>query len=106
MLSKFSWLLNSSFSFSLKDTTKIIKLNIIIRADKKLRFMPKLWSKKEKVKININDLKNTWNLKTAIIEKECVRSLKNDIFDGPKYLAPRSDSISFKLFRCFFTDPE
>ena len=77
----------------------------MIKADKNFRLMTRLWSKKDKIEININDLKNTWNLKTAIIEKECVRSFKNDIFDGPKYLAPLSDSISFKSFKCFFTDP-
>ena len=34
-------------------------LNITINIDKKLKFVPKLKSRNEKIKININDLKNT-----------------------------------------------
>ena len=81
-------------------------LNITINIDNKLKFVPKLKSRDEKIIININDLKNTWNLKTAIIENECIRSFKNDIFDGPKYLVPLSESISLKYSKFFLTDPE
>ena len=52
------------------------------------------------------DLKNTVYLKTAIIEKEWITSLKRDIFDGPKYLKPLIDSISLNVFKLFFTVPE
>ena len=45
-------------------------------------------------------------LKTAIIENECIARLKSDIFEGPKYLRPLIESISFRFVRCFFTDPE
>ena len=34
-------------------------LNIIINIDKKFKLIPKLKSRNEKIKININDLKNT-----------------------------------------------
>ena len=56
--------------------------------------------------INNADLKKIIFLKTAIIAKEWITSLYNDIFDGPKYLSPLIDSISFKLLICFFKDPE
>ena len=54
----------------------------------------------------IADLKKTWFLKTAIIENEWINNLNNDIFDGPKYLNPLIESISFKLLICFDKDPE
>ena len=50
-------------------------LNITINIDNKLKFVPKLKSRDERIKININDLKNTWNLKTAIIENEWTSTL-------------------------------
>ena len=56
--------------------------------------------------INKIDLINTWYLNTAIIENECIISLNRDIFEGPKYLLPRIESISFKTRKFFFTDPE
>ena len=51
------------------------------------------------------DLKNTWYLKTAIIEKECMRSLNNDILEGPKYLVPLVDLISLSDFIFFLPYP-
>ena len=55
--------------------------------------------------INV-DLKNTLYLKTAIIEKEWIKSLKMDIWDGPKYLKPLLEFISPNSFINFFTVPE
>ena len=52
------------------------------------------------------DLKKTVYLKTAIIENECIIRLKRDIFDGPKYLRPLIDSVSFRCLIFFFTVPE
>ena len=52
------------------------------------------------------DLKKTVYLKTAIIENECTIRLKRDIFEGPKYLNPLIELISFKFVIFFFTDPE
>ena len=52
------------------------------------------------------DRKNTWVLKTAIIENEWIISFKNDILDGPKYLTPLIEFISFKILISFFNVPE
>ena len=52
------------------------------------------------------DLKKTWYLKTAIIEKEWIKSFKSDIWDGPKYLNPLVELISLKDFKSFLTLPE
>ena len=56
--------------------------------------------------INKIDLTNTWALKTAIIEKECINNLYKDIFDGPWYLFPLIESISENFLMYFFTVPE
>jgi len=56
--------------------------------------------------IKNDDLKKTVYLKTAIIENECIIRLKRDIFDGPKYLRPLIDSVSFRFLIFFFTVPE
>ena len=52
------------------------------------------------------DLKKTWYLKTAIIEKEWIKSFKRDIWEGPKYLKPLIEFISLSCFKFFFTVPE
>tara|TARA_Y100000768_G_scaffold47358_1_gene30923 strand:+ start:710 stop:991 length:282 start_codon:yes stop_codon:yes gene_type:complete len=91
---------------SLNDTTKIIKLNKAKMINKKGNFIKKILLRKEVAKIKIIDLNSTVYLNTAIIENECMRSLNKDILDGPKYLNPLIDSISFKFFRYFFTVPE
>ena len=44
--------------------------------------------------------------KTAIIEKECITRFNKDILEGPKYLVPRIESISFNFFKCLLTEPE
>ena len=62
--------------------------------------------KKESIIIKKLDLKKTWYLKTAIIEKECIARFSKDIFDGPKYRTPRIEFISFKTFKFFVTEPE
>ena len=51
-------------------------------------------SEVDKIVERIIDLKKTWYLKTAIIEKECINNLNKDIFEGPKYLVPLIESIS------------
>ena len=56
-----------------------------------------------KIKINIIDLKYTFFLNTAIIDSEWINNLNKDIFDGPKYRAPRIDFISLK-FSTFFLE--
>ena len=57
--------------------------------------------------INIKvDLKNTLYLKTAIIDSEWIISLNRDIWDGPKYLNPLIELISFKDSMFFLTLPE
>jgi hypothetical protein len=62
--------------------------------------------KKDRIIIKKLDLKKTWYLKTAIIEKECITRLNNDIFEGPKYLIPLVEFISFNFFIFFLTEPE
>ena len=62
--------------------------------------------KYDKKNIAIEDLKKTFFLNTAIIEKEWIIRLKSDILEGPKYLKPRIELIEFKLGICFFSDPE
>ena len=53
--------------------------------------LPKYGLIKAKIIIRKVDLKKTWYLKTAIIEKEWIKSLKSDIWDGPKYLKPLTE---------------
>ena len=48
---------------------------------------------------------NTVLLKTAIIEKECNKSLKKFIFEGPKYLFPLIEGIDILSLIIFVTDP-
>ena len=48
-----------------------------------------------------SDLKNTWYLKTAIIENEWINNLNIDICDGPKYLNPRKEFTSLSFFKFF-----
>ena len=67
---------------------------------------PKYLNKKDNPIIIKVDLKKTEYLKTEIIEKECITRFNMLIFDGPKYLKPRMDSISLYFLRCFFTAPE
>ena len=55
---------------------------------------------------DINPLKKTWDLKTAMIEKEWTPRLKRDILDGPKYLKPLVELIVFNLLIDFFNVPE
>ena len=85
---------------------KIIKLKKTIKTWKQIEIFPKyllVYARAIKIK---EDLKKTWCLKTAIIEKECIKSLKSVIFDGPKYLNPRTELISLIFFKYFFTEPE
>ena len=67
---------------------------------------PNILAKKDNTIIIKVDLKKTVYLKTAIIENECMIRLKRDIFEGPKYLKPLMESISFRFFKFFFIDPE
>tara|TARA_Y100001958_G_C21144233_1_gene482065 strand:+ start:787 stop:1086 length:300 start_codon:yes stop_codon:yes gene_type:complete len=78
----------------------MIKNMNIIEKMKKLNF------KKNNISKKTVDLKRTLYLKTAIIDNECKKRLNNDIFDGPKYLIPRFESISLYLGIYFFNDPE
>ena len=48
----------------------------------------------------------TLPLKTAIIEKECNKSLKKFICEGPKYLFPLSEDIEVLSKTTFATVPE
>ena len=45
-------------------------------------------------------------LKTAIIEKECIKRLKRFILEGPKYLFPLIDGIDIRSGITLVTDPE
>ena len=48
------------------------------------------------------DLKKTVYLKTAMIEKECMTRFRRDILEGPKYLRPLIESVSFRFVKFFF----
>ena len=93
-MSKLFWLANSFWWLSLKETTSIIRLNIKIKLKKKKEMSSYIWLVKINIKIKKIDLKNTWNLKTAIIENEWINNLNKDIFEGPKYLDPLVELIS------------
>ena len=56
--------------------------------------------------IKLIDLKKTFVLKTAMIEKEWIIKLNKDIFDGPKYLEPLTEFIEFKFLIWYFNVPE
>ena len=58
---------------------------------------PNVLVKKDNIIIIKVDLKKTVYLKTPIIENECMARLKRDIFEGPKYLRPLIESISFNM---------
>ena len=45
-------------------------------------------------------------LKTAIIEKECIKSLKKFIWVGPKYLRPLIDGTDTRSDMIFVKEPE
>ena len=45
-------------------------------------------------------------LKTAIIEKECIKRLKKLIWEGPKYLLPLMEGIDILSEMIFVTEPE
>ena len=60
----------------------------------------------EAIIIKITDLKKTFFLKTAIIEKEWIIKLNKDIFDGPKYLEPLMELIEFNSWIWYFNVPE
>ena len=65
--------------------SKVVRLfNALKKLDEGKVQMSKAKSKKNQL-INVPkiDLTKTLNLKTAIIEKECIRSLNIDIFEGP-----------------------
>ena len=72
-----------SLSFSLNEVIKINKLNNAINIDKEIKELSKDLFIKMRMVITKIDLTKTLNLKTAIIEKECIRSLNIDIFEGP-----------------------
>ena len=67
---------------------------------------PNVLVKKDNIIIIKVDLKKTVYLKTPIIENECMARLKRDILEGPKYLRPLIESISFRFVKFFFIDPE
>ena len=71
---------------------------IIPKSKKELRY--------EKIINSKADLKQTWCLKTAIIDKEWKTSLKNDIFEGPKNRLPLIESIWVKFLIFFLNDAE
>ena len=48
----------------------------------------------------------TTPLKTAIIEKECIKRLNKFIWDGPKYLCPLIDGTDTRSEITLVTDPE
>ena len=66
---------------------------------------PNVLVKKDNIIIIKVDLKKTVYLKTAIIENECIIRFKKDIFEGPKYLGPLIESISFRFVIFFFYRP-
>ena len=68
--------------------------------------LPKYGLRKAKIIIMKVDLKKTWYLKTAIIEKEWIKSLKSDIWDGPKYLKPLIEFTTPNDTKFFLTVPE
>ena len=45
-------------------------------------------------------------LKTAIIEKECIKRLNKFMWDGPKYLCPLIDGTDARSEITLVTDPE
>ena len=55
---------------------------------------------------NRTDLIKTANLKTAIIESECLIRFIKLIFEGPKYLIPLIEGVDIKSFSIFLNDPE
>ena len=106
MASRFFSLSVSSCLFSLLETIKIAKLNIKIKVWRMKVISPKnLFIKSKTINI-IDDLKKTWNLNTAIIEKEWIIRLVNDILEGPKKRFPLMESISFNFSILFFNVPE
>ena len=55
---------------------------------------------------NITKLINTLNLKTDIIDKECIIRFLKLILDGPKYLSPLSEGTVVLSFAILASDPE
>lgn len=92
--------------FSRKETINITKLKINISICNIKDNIPKCFLIKVRKRINNNDLRNTWYLKTAMIEKEWINNLKKDIWEGPKYLAPLIELISESFLIFLFTVPE
>ena len=82
------------------------QLNIKIKVWRMKVISPKnLFIKSKTINI-IDDLKKTWNLNTAIIEKEWIIKLNKDILEGPKYLLPLVEFISLKSLIFFLNVPE
>ena len=99
-------LFNNAFRFSLLEMKKISKLKMTIINCKLVTNTKENFVKNESKIIKIQDLKKTLYLKTPIIEKEWIAKLKSDILEGPKYLVPLIELISFKLIIFFFNVPE
>ena len=57
-------------------------------------------------KINKIDLIKTLNLNTPIIANECFIRFTKLIFEGPKYLFPRSEEMTALSLQFFANDPE
>ncbi len=102
----FSSLFLSSIELSLNEMINTNRLNkiIIVWKNKKLKLkkIDKYWSEIVK-KI---EKEKTRYLNTATIERECMISLTNDIFEGPKYLNPLKEFISLYFLTCFLKEPE
>ena len=95
--SKFSWFETQTTEnnrITIKHTgRRVIK-------DKDLKINNKYTDKK------IKDRKKTVLLKTAIIDKEWIKSLKKLIFDGPKYLKLLIDGIETRFGINLVNEPE
>ena len=52
------------------------------------------------------DLTNTFSLKTAIIESECIIRFLKLILEGPKYLVPRIEEMEKRSLHILTNVPE
>ena len=102
----FKELLNSII-FSRFERTRTEKI-ITITKTTGIRIIAEICCKTRKIYTarKTTDLINKVVLKTAIIERECFKSLTKLIYDGPKYLGPLVDGTDFLSFAIFDNDPE
>ena len=99
-------LLNWS-KFSRFETQTTAKSKIMIRNTGNRVIKDKDWKINNKyTDKKIKDRKKVVLLKTAIIEKEWIKSLKKLIFDGPKYLKLLIDDIETRFGINLVNEPE